>query len=155
MTLVKRKKGMVPFTPFPMKTTFDEFFDSNWPLFNWNNEFEMETRWIPATNMKESEKEFELELSIPGYVKKDVHVEMDNNHVLTIYGKREEKEKEETLNYFRQEFNYGSFKRFFRLPESIIEDKIIAKCENGILRVKLPKKDSKLLKKETKEVKII
>ncbi|MGY6742933.1 MAG: Hsp20/alpha crystallin family protein [Cecembia sp.] len=46
------------------------------------------------------------------------------------------KEKE---NYRKKEFSYSSIRRSFTLPENILEDKIDAKYDNGILKVQIPK----------------
>ncbi len=59
------------------------------------------------------------------------------NHMLTISAER----KEEGKTFSKREFTYGSFKRSFSLPETVKEEKIKAKYENGILRLVLPKKE--------------
>ena len=43
--------------------------------------------------------------------------------------------------YSRREFSNQSFSRSFTLPNTIESEKINAKYENGILKVKLPKRD--------------
>ena len=59
---------------------------------------------MPAANVKEGGKDFFVELSVLGYAKKDIHVEVDNN-ILQITGEREDKSGEETDNYTRKEFS--------------------------------------------------
>jgi HSP20 family protein len=44
------------------------------------------------------------------------------------------------------EFNYSSFQRSFRIPESVELDKIKANYKNGILKIKLPKKKDSITK---------
>ena len=56
-------------------------------------------------------------------------------------------------NYSRREFGYNSFSRSFSLPKSINVEKIVAKHENGILSISLPKKEEEKVKL-SREIKI-
>ena len=155
MSLIKRNGNNGLFNTgifFPRNTLLNEFFDSDFPIATWSSEPNSE--FIPAANIKEREKEFTLELSVPGYTKKDIHVEVDANNTLRITGQREEREKEEKENYTRREFSRGSFERTFQLPETVNENKIQAKCKDGVLTVDLHKKEAALLKNKTKEIQI-
>ena len=108
----------------------DRFFDADWLK---------RIQVVPAVNVKELEKEFEIEMAAPGLTKKDFHIEIDKG-VMTIYTER--KEEKEVLEdvYTRKEFNYTSFTRSFNLPDNINPDKIEAKYEDGILRILVAKK---------------
>lgn len=99
----------------------------------------------PAVNIKENEKDFELELAVPGRKKSDFNIEIDKD-VLTISSeiKHEGEVKEE--NYTRKEFGFTSFKRAFTLPETIDNDKIEANYEDGLLKFIFPKKEESLPK---------
>jgi len=102
---------------------------------------------IPAVNIQESEKQFLIELAAPGMKKDDFKINLDNQ-VLTI-SKEENKEKEEKKdNYTRREFVYNSFSRSFRLPKTILVDKIKADYKNGILMISLPKDEKVTLTRE-------
>jgi len=152
MSLIKTNGGLRTRSLFPKTSFLNDFFNSDWPVAEWDNGSNSE--WIPAANVKEEEKEFSVELSVPGYTKKDIHVEVDSNNVLRITGEREEEIKEEKDNYTRKEFSYGSFTRSFQLPETINEGNIVAKCKEGVLTVELPKKETAILKRKTKEISI-
>merc|ERR1712065_115486 len=78
---------------------------------------------------------FELDLAIPGLNKDDVKINLEKN-VLTISAES----STDNSNYSRREFGYNSFSRSFSLPKSINVEKIVAKHENGILSISLPKK---------------
>lgn len=109
------------------------------PVFNtlFNQFFEGElanTNWHPATNIKESDKAFELSVLIPGYKKEQIHIEIDEN-ILKISAEVE-KEKEE----WTREYSLEAFSRSFRLPKSIDVDGIKAEQKDGILRLEIPKK---------------
>ncbi len=98
----------------------------------------------PAVNVKEEKNNFLIELAAPGLNKKDFSIDVNNN-VLTISHNKKEEEKKEEDNYVRREFYYSTFRRSFTLPESVMSDKIEATQKDGILEIKIPKKE------ETKE----
>ena len=73
--------------------------------------------------------------------KKDFKINFKNN-VITISSEKEDKKEEKKENYTRREFSYQSFQRSFTVPENaILSDKIAASYNNGILEVKLPKRE--------------
>ncbi len=133
MSIIKRSNLVFP-------SLMDEIFKPDW--FGGMENFGTN---LPAVNIKENEKDYELELSVPGMKKDDFNVEVDNN-IMTISAevKSESDVKEE--NYTRKEFSHSSFKRSFTLPETIDEDKIEASYVDGILKFRLPKKDEALPK---------
>jgi HSP20 family protein len=100
----------------------------------------------PAVNVIENKDVYELQLAIPGYSKDEVKLSIENN-TLTISAEYEEK-KEEEVPYSRREFVKTSFERSFSLPRSIDQDKVEASFENGILKIKLPRKGDLVVKKE-------
>ena len=97
---------------------------------------------MPAVNIKESDKSFELEIAVPGMNKDDINVEFEEN-VLTISSEKKDEKKVEKDNYTRKEFQFSSFKRAFNLPEEVEASKISAKHENGVLMISIPKKEVK------------
>lgn len=133
MSLVKRNNVLFPALLNDLMTP------------DWFGGLENHKTNLPAVNIKENERDFELELAIPGFKKDDVNIEVDEN-VLTISSeiKSENESKEE--NFTRKEFSFSSFKRAFSLPETIDEDRINAKHEDGILKLTLPKKEEALPK---------
>lgn len=100
---------------------------------------------IPAVNIKENEKDYSLELFVPGRAKEDFGIEIDDA-VLTISSEIKESHAASEENFTRREFTITSFKRAFTLPEIVATDKIEAAYENGILKFKLPKKEEALPK---------
>ena len=134
---------------FNNSPAFPENFEN---LFN-DNFFGSNQRWnnVPATNIIEHKNEYELELAVPGYEKKDFKIDLEQN-MLTISSTKEENHEENTKDYSRKEFSSCSFSRSFTLPETIDKEKIQANYENGILHVSLPKVEE--VKKLTKEIKV-
>jgi HSP20 family protein len=96
-------------------------------------------RSMPAANIEETDKSFELEIAAPGFNKKDFNISIENDCLIVSAEKKEEKEQKES-NYTRKEFGYQSFSRAFNLPPSTNEEDINARYEDGILRFSIPKK---------------
>lgn len=93
-----------------------------------------------ALNVIEKPDEFQIELSAPGFNKKDFEVTIDNG-CLNISAKKSKEIEEVDDDYTRKEFSYDSFEKSLQLPETIVDEKIKAKYENGILRFSLAKKE--------------
>lgn len=98
---------------------------------------------VPAVNVKETKTQFKMEVSAPGFDKGDFEVKVDKN-VLTISASKQasSEEKDEDEKILRQEFVSSTFSRSFTLPENIDTEKIDAKEKNGVLTIKLPKKEA-------------
>jgi HSP20 family protein len=123
-----------------MPSLFDRFFEND--MFDWSNRnFSNTNTTLPAVNIKEDKDSFEVEMSAPGFEKNDFKIEL-NNSLLTISSeKKAENETKEGQHFTRREFSYQSFSRSFTLPETVEGEKIAAKYENGILKVKIPKRE--------------
>lgn len=107
---------------------------------------------VPSLNVRETEKEYMVDIVAPGFEKKDFKVEFSDGMV-TVRAEREHKEEEIQKDYTHREFSYASIERSFSLPENIREEKIDAKYENGILQLHIPKKEVGK-PKITKEIKV-
>ena len=104
---------------------------------------------VPAVNIQEDEKQFLLELAVPGMKKDDFKIDLENQ-VLTISSEIKEETEETENNYTRREFVYNSFSRSFTLPKSIVAEKIKADYKDGILKISLPKNKETKLSREIK-----
>ncbi|MGE0770503.1 MAG: Hsp20/alpha crystallin family protein [Cyclobacteriaceae bacterium] len=126
-----RKSNLPLFTDNWLTDFFDtdRFFDSDWL-----KRFQQ----VPAVNVMEKEKEFEIQMAAPGLTKKDFNITIENG-ILTIEVEKDIEKKEELENYTRREYSYTNFTRSFTLPESVKTEKVDAWYENGILRLLLPK----------------
>ncbi len=133
MSIVRRNNLVFP-------SLMNEIFKPDWfgGMENLNSS-------VPAVNIKENEKDFELELAVPGRKKDDFNIEVDNN-VLTVSSEVKTENETSEDNFTRREFGFTSFKRAFTLPETIDEDKIKADYVDGLLRFTLPKKKEALPK---------
>lgn len=124
----------------PLPSLFDHFFEND--LYDWSNRhFSNTDTTLPSVNIKESTEQFEVELAAPGLEKSDFNIEL-NHDILTISSEKKiENETKEGQQFARREFSYQSFSRSFTLPNTVDNEKIQAKYENGILRVMIPKKE--------------
>ncbi len=146
-SLVKWNEGGFP----AFSRMFDDFFKTEFPVWSHNN-FAAEGTTLPAVNIKETDKEFGLELAAPGMKKDDFKVGVEDD-VLTISAETEYSKEEKDEDYNRKEFSYVSFQRRFTLPESVNADKVTAKYRDGVLHVSLPKRPE-AQPKQAKTIKI-
>ena len=146
MTLIKwNKPGSVNNDIFSWPySIFDDFFSGG--------SMGGSASYMPAVNVSEKAGRFEIEVSAPGFNKEDFKVEAENG-VLRISCEHKEETKEEDKQFLRREFSYGSFARSFTLPENVKAEDIVARYENGILAINIPKKQEEE-KPAVKEIKI-
>ena len=126
---------------------FNNFFNNDY-----HEDYVKNCGSAPATNVFETENEFKIELSLPGYAKEDVQL-INKDNLLTIKVEKEESENRETFKYERREFGAYNFEKQYRLPKTVDSEQITAKFENGILLIALPKKEE-AKEKEAVEIKI-
>jgi HSP20 family protein len=92
----------------------------------------------PAVDVAETDKAYEITAELPGIDQKNVEVNVANGGI-TIKGEKKEETEERRKDYYVSERRYGSFERYFELPDGIETDKIEATFKNGVLKVTLPK----------------
>ena len=119
----------------------------------WNTDaFSNATEPKYAVNTQDNVGKYRLEVSAPGFKKKDFKVVADNG-ILTVTAESGREEKDEQENYIRKEFSHASFTGSFRLPENVLEDHISAKYHNGLFTINLKKSDKGILLKK-RQIKI-
>jgi HSP20 family protein len=120
---------------------FDDLFTRD--LWNWglsNNSSTNTT--IPAVNIRETNDTFVVEMAAPGMKKDDFRVELDGNTLTISSEKQDQRQENESERYTRREFSYQSFQRTFQLQKDVVDtDKIVARYENGVLHLEIPKKE--------------
>ena len=131
MSLIKRTEWPLLGNGSWLSDLFDneKFFDSDW----------LKNRSMPAVNVKETEKSFEIDVAAPGRSKKDFNISAENG-VLTISSEQQEEKELKEKGFTRKEFSYSSFSRSFTLPENANEDEIKANYADGILKLEIAKK---------------
>lgn len=119
-----------------LPSIFNDFFDNDW--------MERANATAPAVNVIEHEDDYCVELAVPGMSKDDfqVHVDQNDNLVITMEKKEEKKNDKKEERYLRREFSYSKFQQTLVLPEDVEKEKISAHVEHGVLTVELPKRKS-------------
>ena len=107
---------------------------------------------FPPVNIDEKQNGYLLQLAAPGFEKTDFTIKLEAD-LLTISAGKTAETKDETVKSIRKEFSNKSFKRSFTLDEKIDGTNIVAKYENGILNVEIPKKEVE--KTAAKEIAIL
>jgi len=145
MTLVKLNQK-------PFEKTFNSLFEDlfqNLPNSmagnEWNSHFSND--FVPV-NIKETGDAYLLDVVAPGMDKSDFKVNVDKN-LLTISAEKKSELKDENEKMIKKEFSFRAFSRSFKLDDTIDATAINAKYDQGVLNIKLPKKEEvKLMPKE-------
>jgi len=97
--------------------------------------------WAPSVDIRETDDALLVEAELPGVDKKDVHLEVKDG-VLTLSGERRYEKDVKEANVHRVERAYGRFSRSFSLPRNVDAEKVEATMKDGVLEVRLPKRES-------------
>ena len=94
------------------------------------------------TDVKETEKGYEVAVDLPGFKKDDVTVELNNGYMtITAKKKVDNDKKNEEGKYIRREHYAGSMSRSFYVGDQLTENDIHAQMNDGILTLQIPKKE--------------
>lgn len=137
-------KTLAKSSTFPALRSMMEDFWNGDKLFD--KEF-FKTDKLPAVNVKETEKNYKIELAAPGFKKGDFKIDIEDG-VLSISAETEQEKDTEEENYTRKEFSRSSFIRSFSLPDNAKEEDIKASYEDGMLKIVLGKTVSTKTKKK-------
>jgi HSP20 family protein len=149
---------MLPSRRFNSQYGLTDFFND----FFENKALEKVTGTAPAMNVLENDKEYKLEVAVPGMCKDDfkVHLNKDGNLVIEMEkkdccckGKEKDGEKKE-CRYLRKEFSYSKFSQTLLLPDNADKEKIEAEVNNGILKVIIPKLEKEVVKDEKRVIEV-
>ena len=132
MRIVKYNNNNV----FP--SLMNEFFNDDFGLNLFNRNYS-----VPSVNSIENNDSFEIDLAVPGMKKEDFSIEL-NDKILVISSESSNNIENDKMRL--NEFNFSSFQRSFRVPDSVDQDKIKANYKNGILKIKLPKRKESISK---------
>jgi len=96
--------------------------------------------FAPAVDVEEQPDHFLVSADLPGMSEKDIEVKVQDG-VLLLSGKREVGKEGKTSRGYCRERSSGTFCRTFTLGDGVDPAKIEAVYKNGVLTVKLPKKE--------------
>jgi HSP20 family protein len=81
-----------------------------------------------------------LKADVPGVDQKDIDISIENG-TLQLKGERKFEKDEKNQGFHRLERSYGSFVRYFTVPETVDTENVKADFQNGVLTITLPKKE--------------
>jgi len=103
----------------------------------------------PSIDLAETDKEVIARAEMPGLEKDNIKINLTEDR-LEISAETKQEEEKKDKNYVYREMCSGSYYRAFTLPSPVDADNAQASYKNGILEIKMPKKEVK----EKKEVKV-
>lgn len=118
--------------------SFDRFFSDFLPSVATNGEGSHGVI-SPRVDISDGEEAIYLSVEVPGIDKDQLKIEV-NKRVLTLSGEKQAEKEDKDAGIYRSERVYGAFKRSFTLPDEVDAENIVARTENGVLRITLPKK---------------
>jgi len=96
----------------------------------------------PVCDIKEDDSNYTLSLEIPGSKKEDIKVNViDNNLEIKVEHKKENEKEDKEKGYYSYSSNYIGYYRSFTLPKNTDSENIDAEYKNGVLKLKIPKKE--------------
>ena len=91
-------------------------------------------------DVSETPEHLVLHLEVPGMSRDQIKISVENN-VLTVRGEKQQEATQENESWYRTDRSYGSFERSFSLPTHVDSDNVRAMLENGVLTIKLPRRE--------------
>ena len=96
--------------------------------------------WTPAVDVFETENDLVLKADLPEVDMNDIDIKIENG-TLALKGERKFEKNENQKGFHRIERSYGSFVRYFTLPDSVDTEHVQAHFNVGVLTITLPKKE--------------
>ncbi len=130
---------------------FDDFMDFPFDSF-WNRKnplYGKHAKNMMKTDVRETDDSYELDIDLPGFKKDEITAKLEDGYLTVSASKGLDKDKQDKKgNYIRRERYAGAMSRSFYIGDSITQDEIKAKYENGILQLSIPKKDAKTVEQQ-------
>lgn len=123
----------------PFDSLLNELFNDNFaPLKQaFGDDFFVRGSY-PKVNVVNTDESVVIEAAVPGMAKEDITLEIKDD-VLTISGKSNQSDEYENGSYVRREIKKSRFERSFALGDNLDRNSISATCDNGVLKLVLPK----------------
>ena len=145
---------------------FDTFFGDPWFSDPWFDDRDIQKaekklyghndKKLMLTDIKESDKGYELEMDLPGFKKEEIKASLENGYriISAEKGLEQDEKDNEGKKYIRRERYTGSCQRAFYVGDEIEQGDIKASFKHGILRLDIPKKQPKPQVEENKFISI-
>ena len=122
------------------RKSFDVMMRPYFPFETRVQEFGMlPVRYAPLDFIDEGDN-YNIHAELPGFTKENVDVQI-NSDSMTIRAKKETEKEDKKKNYLHRERAYSAFERSVSFPEEVDPAKAEGKMNNGILELKIPKKE--------------
>ena len=136
-----------------MPSIFGEnLFDDGFMSFPFDNDFwgnrnplyGKHAKNMMKTDVRETNDTYEVDIDLPGFKKEEISAKLENGY-LTISASKslDKEEKDKNGKFLHQERYSGSMSRSFYIGDAYTEEDVRAKYENGILKLVLPKRETK------------
>lgn len=120
-----------------MEGALSGFADMNRRLYG------KQAKSMMKTDVKEIEGGYQVAVELPGFDKNEISVELDKGYLIITASKDFNKdEQDEDDKYIRRERYAGTMQRSFYVGDSLQQEDIKARYENGILKLEVPKEDT-------------
>lgn len=96
--------------------------------------------FAPSSEAAADKDAYEITVELPGVAEKDIDITIDQGSLL-VSGEKHFERTTEGKTYFFSERSYGRFQRSFRLPSDADQSKIDASYRDGVLTIKIAKKE--------------
>ncbi|MBI4549598.1 MAG: Hsp20/alpha crystallin family protein [Candidatus Omnitrophica bacterium] len=128
-----------------MQERIDRLFRDSFNRGRGSSEF---SPWVslpefePDADLRETRDGYVAVFDLPGLEKDRIKVEVNEN-ALIVSGERQSASEQESEGYYQAERSFGSFQRVLPLPTGVDPENVQAAYENGVLTVKLAKRQAK------------
>lgn len=135
--------SLIRWSPLDAFKDMEDMFTDRFPMMMHGKTMKS---FVPALDVFETDKAVIVETPLAGVKPEDVEITVQKG-VLTIKGESKREHEVEEKNYYRKEVRSGSFYREVLLPTQVMEDKVSAEFENGLLKISCPKAEPVMAKK--------
>ena len=136
---MKKQTDLMPAFQTSFWNPFNPFED----FFRWENDFPFFRQRLPLEptyHVHESDDSYELDLVAPGLNKEEISVQVKDQVLEISYSTQQDdsssEEKARSRSYLRSEF-----RKQFHLSKNMDRENLEARYENGILKLRIPKKN--------------
>jgi len=140
-TLAPQEVGESPMADF--RRELDDVFERLWrsPLAEfWPFERSGEALMPAPLDVSETETEVIVKADMPGIDPKQLQITVEGDR-MTITGRRQEEKEHQEKNLVRRERRYAGYQRTFPLPSTVDADNARAEYKDGVLMVRLPRRE--------------
>ena len=123
----------------PFDRVFDQMMNNQFPNFTEQTGIDFEKGAYPKCNIIDLDESIDIIAEIPGLTKEDVSIKVEDG-LLTLSGKSKE-DQYKHAKFIKRELKHSSFRRSFKIGDTLDTSGIDATFEAGILTITIPKKE--------------